>query len=77
MNLGIVKHGKLFKKWIWETQLFALTRNFQDGITFLRFNVNLDLFKSYHSPAFQIELTLLNLYFHFWIYTSSEIEIND
>jgi hypothetical protein len=74
MGIGIVKHGAIGKKWYWETQLFARIREFSDGITFFRFNLNWDRYESEHSPAFQIELTVLNLYFHFWLYTCNEIE---
>jgi hypothetical protein len=73
MNIGIVKHGTLSKKkrLYWEVQLFAFIRSFKDGITFFRFNVNIDRYKDEHSPAFQIELTIFNLYNHFWVYQNN------
>ena len=77
MNLGFIKWGRIGKNWTWETQLFAMPRSFRDGITFFKFNLNLDLYKSDHSPAFQIELTIMNLYFHLWIYTSKYAGIDE
>ena len=73
MNIGIINHGTLFKKKIiyWETQLFAITRSFKDGITFFRLNINCDRYEDDHSPAFQIELTILNCYNHLWIYQNN------
>jgi hypothetical protein len=73
MNLGFTPHGTVSnkKRIYWEAQLFALIRDFKDGITFYNFKVNLDLYKDSHSPAFQIELTILNIYFHFWIYQNN------
>ena len=73
MNIGFVKHGTLSKKkrLYWEVQLFAFVRSFKDGITFFRFNLNFDGYVSDHSPAFQIELTIFNLYSHFWVYQNN------
>lgn len=73
MHLGFTPYGTISKKKkiYWEAQLFALTRNFRDGITFYNFKINLDLYKDSHSPAFQIELTILNVYFHFWVYQNN------
>lgn len=73
MNLGFTSHGTISKKKriYWETQLFALIRPFKDGIRFFCFNINWDGYESEHSPAFQIELTILNLYFHLWIYQNN------
>jgi hypothetical protein len=76
MNLGIVKFGTFSKKRRihWELQLFALTRSLSDGLTIFRFNVNIDRYKDEHSPAFQIELTIFNLYNHFWVYQNNPDE---
>lgn len=77
MSIGFTPHGTISKKRkiYWEAQLFALIRSFSDGITFFRFNCNWDRYKDEHSPAFQIELTIFNLYFHFWVYQNSESRI--
>jgi hypothetical protein len=71
--LGLVKYGTISKKKnvFWETQLFASIREFKDGITFFEFKINLDRFKSEHTPSFQIELTILNIYNHLWIYQNN------
>jgi len=73
MGLGFVRHGTLSKKKniFWETQLFANIRSWKDGITFLKFKMNLDRYKSEHTPSFQIELTILNVYSHLWIYQNN------
>lgn len=73
MNIGLVHYGTLSKKKqiYWEIQLFAFIRSFKDGITFFKFNINWDRFESDHTPAFQIELTILNCYNHFWIYQNN------
>jgi len=73
MYLGFTPHGTISKKKriFWEGQLFAFVRSFKDGITFLKFRVNLDLYKDEHSPAFQLELTILNCYNHIWIYQNN------
>jgi hypothetical protein len=73
MGLGFVRHGTLSKKKniFWETQLFANIRSWKDGITFLNFKMNLDRYKSEHTPSFQIELTILNVYSHLWIYQNN------
>ena len=73
MNIGFVKYGTIShkKRIYWETQLFSLTRSFSDGLTLFRFNINFDRYVSDHAPAFQIELTIFNLYNHFWIYQNN------
>jgi hypothetical protein len=81
MGLGFIKHGTLSKKKniFWETQLFAIIRDFRDGITFFKCKVNYDRYVSEHTPSFQIELTIFNIYFHLWIYQNNfdEDEINN
>lgn len=79
MNIGIINHGTLSKKKriYWETQLFAITRSFKDGITFFRFNINWDRYEDDHSPAIQIELTILNSYNHLWIYQNNYDNTNN
>jgi len=42
--------------------LSFFTRNLSDGITFFRFEINLDLYKFKPSPMFKVELTILNCY---------------
>ena len=73
MKLGLVKHGILSvkKRIYWETQLLSRIRDWKDGITFFEFRVNCDKFESDHTPSFQIELTILNLYNHLWIYQNN------
>ena len=73
MNIGFINFGTLSKKkrLFWEIQLFAIIRSFKDGITFFKFNVNWDRYEDNHSPAFQIELTILNCYNHFWVYQNN------
>lgn len=72
--IGFVFHGEILEKTSWEIQLFAPIRNFKDGITFFKFNINWDRYKGEHTPAFQIELTILNLYNHLWIYENNFYE---
>lgn len=79
MGLGFVKYGAISqkKRIFWETQLFANIRSWRDGITFFRFKMNLDTYKSEHTPSFQLELTILNIYNHIWIYQNNFDEDND
>lgn len=80
MNLGLTPHGTISKKKriFWEGQFFAVIRSFKDGITFFNLKVNLDIYKSEHSPSLQIELTILNLYNHIWLYQNNyEDDYND
>jgi len=68
MSLGISYFGKLFAKYAWEIQFFALTRKYSDGITFFSFKLNLDLYKNEHNPLFVLEITIFNVYNHFMVY---------
>lgn len=79
MFLGFTPHGTIFKKKRihWEGQFFALIRRFKDGITFFKLRINLDTYSSEHSPAFQLELTILNCYNHIWVYQSNPEEYED
>jgi hypothetical protein len=81
MGLGFVKHGIISKdkNIFWETQLFANLRNWKEGITFFKFKMNWDRYKSEHTPSFQLEFTILNFYNHFWIYQNNfdEDELNE
>lgn len=70
-KIGLLIYGKVFKNWHFEIQLFAFTRSVKDGITFFNININLDRYKSEHSPAFQVELTIINMYNNFWLYQSN------
>jgi hypothetical protein len=74
MNVGFVNFGTISnkKRIYWETQLLAIPRSFSDGLTLFKFNINIDKYKSDHSPAFQIELTIFNIYNHFWIYQNNQ-----
>jgi len=71
MNIGLVFYGQLWKKWNYEVQLFSFIRDFKDGLTFFEFKINLDRFKSEHTPAFQLEITILNMYNHLWVYQNN------
>lgn len=75
-SIGFCKYGVISKKKniFWEIQLFAMVRDLRDGITFFNLKINLDLFKSDHSPSFQIEFTFLNIYNHLWIYQNNPEE---
>jgi hypothetical protein len=76
--IGFLFHGEILEKTNWEIQLFAPIRSFKDGITFFDFNVNWDRYKSEHTPAFQIELTIFNLYNHIWVYENNfDEELDD
>jgi hypothetical protein len=77
MNIGFVEHGTISekKRIHWEVQLFANIRSFSDGLTLFKFNINFDRYKSDHSPALQIELTIFNIYNHFWIYQNNILKI--
>jgi hypothetical protein len=69
MNIGYVLFGTLSKtkQIYWELQLFSRPREWSDGITFFHLDINWDRYKSEHTPAFQIELTILNVYNQFQI----------
>lgn len=71
---GLVWFTGLWNDWSLEIQLFAPTRKFSDGITFFEGKINYDRYESYHAPAFQMELTILNLYNHIWIYKTNDHE---
>lgn len=76
MGLGLINHGILSakKNIFWETQLFAKLRDYKDGITFFKLRINWDRYKSEHSPAFQLEFTILNFYNHLWIYQNNFVD---
>ena len=69
--IGFYFYGEMLEKTFWEIQLFAPIRRFRDGISFFKFHINWDRYKSEHTPAFQIELTILNLYSHIWVYQNN------
>jgi len=81
MGLGLNNHGTISKKKniFWETQLFANLRDWKDGITFFKVRMNLDRYKSDHTPSFQLEITIFNFYNHLWIYQNNfdEDELNE
>lgn len=59
---------KLTKKYALDWNFFWKIRSFEDGIKFLNFDINLDLYKSDHKPSFNILLGIFN-------YVIFEIEI--
>lgn len=59
---------KLTKNYSLDWNFFWKVRSFEDGIKFLTFDINLDLYESDHKPSFNIYLGILN-------YTIFEIEI--
>jgi hypothetical protein len=69
--IGFIFYRQLPKRFNLELQLLAPIRSFRDGVTFFEFKINFDRWKSEHTPAFQIELTILNLYNHIWIYQNN------
>lgn len=69
--IGFIFYKELPKRLNLELQLLAPIRFFRDGVTFFEFKINFDRWKSEHTPAFQIELTILNLYNHIWIYQNN------
>jgi hypothetical protein len=69
--IGFYFYGELLENTYWDLQLLAPIRSFKNGITFFKLDINWDRYKSEHTPAFIIELTILNLYNHIWIYKNS------
>lgn len=67
-NLGLIFYCKITNNYSFESQLFSRLRKLNDGLTFLSFKVNLDLYKDDHKPSFEISLTFLNIYNHIIIY---------
>ena len=47
-------------KLTYEIDLFRKIRNFSDGIDFLDFRINLDLYDGDHKPSFIMHLIILN-----------------
>ena len=52
-------------------QLFANIRDLSDGLKIFNLNINYDRYVSDHTPSFQIELTILNLYNNIQIYQNN------
>jgi len=73
MGLGLIKFGTISskKRIYWEMQLFANVRDLSDGLKIFNFNINYDRYVSEHTPSFQIELTILNLYNNIQIYQNN------
>lgn len=73
MGLGLIKFGTISskKRIYWEMQLFANVRDLSDGLKIFNFNINYDRYVSDHTPSFQIELTILNLYNNIQIYQNN------
>ena len=69
--IGFIFYKELPKRLNLELQLLAPIRSFSDGVTFFEFKINFDRWKSEHTPSFQIELTILNLYNHIWVYQNN------
>ena len=57
--------------------LSACSRDWEDGITFFDFKINWDRYEDDHTPSFQIEFTIFNLYNHLWIYQNNYKENNE
>ena len=51
---------KLSKKFALDISLLHSIRRFEDGISFIEFKINLDLFKGDHNPKLDIIFILLN-----------------
>jgi len=68
---GFIFYKELPKRLNLELQLLAPIRSVSDGVTFFEFKINFDRWKSEHTPSFQIELTILNLYNHIWVYQNN------
>jgi hypothetical protein len=51
---------EISKNFVFEISFFHKLRNFKDGISFLEFDVNLDLYKGDHNPQFEMCLVILN-----------------
>jgi hypothetical protein len=73
--LGFIYYKELPKRLNLEIQLFAFIRSFKDGITFFEININFDRWKSEHTPSFQFELTIFNMYNHIWVYQNNFDEV--
>jgi len=73
MGLGLIKFGTISskKRIYWEMQLFANIRDLSDGLKIFNLNINYDRYVSEHTPSFQIELTILNLYNNIQIYQNN------
>ena len=73
MSIGFTPHGTISKnkRIFWEAQILAKIRDFRDGITLFKVNINFDRYISEHTPAFQLEITILNYYNHLWIYQNN------
>ena len=66
---------KISKNYAFEWQLFDTIRTLDDGITFIDFSMNLDLYKSDHKPSTEIGLMVLNtIIFNFTIYNINHID---
>lgn len=48
------------KNYSLEINLLYNCRKFKDGISFIEFDVNLDLYRGSHNPKFNIHLIILN-----------------
>lgn len=60
---------RLSKNYAVDFSCFHFIRKMKDGISFLDFKINLDLFKGDHNPKFEISLYVLNFkFFQFEIY---------
>ena len=58
----------LTKNYTLDWNFFWKVRDFEDGVKFFNFDINLDLYEDDHKPSFNICLEILN-------YTIFEIEI--
>ena len=61
--------SKIDKDYGWEFVAFHKNRSFDDGLSFIRFEINWDRYLADHTPRFEIRLELFNYtIFDFSIY---------
>lgn len=65
----IFLNSKISKNFAFELNMFYKIRNYNDGITFINYEVNTDFYKGDHNPKFVINFEVLNfIIFEFKIY---------
>jgi len=52
---------KITQKYSIDLSFLLFIRNFKDGISFLNFDIDLNLFEGDHNPSFNVMLLILNL----------------
>lgn len=69
---------KISKNYAWELAFFYVIRKFKDGINFVNFESQIDLYKSDHNPHISARLIVLNvLVFEFGIYNVNHVDKPD